>query len=108
MRSIRAGLEYAEPKQLTALLQRQGDPGVLPERTGGRFVGNTNGQPRLVPAMFQESRSYYLLAFQRASSANDGRFHTIDVKVRRRDVRVHARRGHDQLSSGLAARRSAW
>lgn len=98
-----AGLEYVEPKQRMALLQRQGDLNVLPERTGGRFIGNTNGQPNLVPAIFQESRSYYLLGFQPASSRNDGRFHSIDVRVGRRDTIVHARRGYYARSSRTAS-----
>ncbi len=39
-------------------LQRQGDLRVLPERTGGRAVMNTNGPDSVVPDIFRESDSY--------------------------------------------------
>lgn len=74
------------------LLQRQGNLAVLPDRTGGRTVLNTNYPEGRVPDVFRESESYYLLGFEPA--AMDGRDHTISVHVNRRDVNVRSRRAH--------------
>jgi hypothetical protein len=74
------------------LLLRQGNLAVLPDRSGGRTVLNTNDPEGRVPAVFRESESYYLLGFEPA--AIDGREHTISVQVNRRDVTVRSRRAH--------------
>jgi hypothetical protein len=44
--------------------------------------------------MFVENSSYYLVGIQPASSAADGRFRRLDVKVRRPDAEVRTRAGY--------------
>lgn len=93
--SPRDGSRDGPPPTLTAarsqqLLTRQGHLGVLPDRTGGRLVLNTNDPEARVPDIFRESGAYYLLGFE--PTATDGRLHTISVRVNRPDVRVRARR----------------
>jgi VWFA-related protein len=75
-------------------LQRQGDLQVLPDRTGGRAVMNTNGPDVVVPEIYQESDSYYLIGFRPADPSPNGRFHQIIVKTTRRGLDVHARSGY--------------
>ena len=75
-------------------LQRQGDLRVLPERTGGRAVMNTNGPDSVVPEIFRESDSYYLIGFRPADPSPNGKFHQITVKTTRRGLDVHARSGY--------------
>jgi VWFA-related protein len=75
-------------------LQRQGDLRVLPERTGGRAVMNTNGPDSVVPEIFRESDSYYLIGFRPADPGPNGKFHQVTVKTRRRGLEVHARSGY--------------
>jgi VWFA-related protein len=75
-------------------LVRQGNLHVLADRTGGRTIVNANDPDTLVPAIFDESSAYYSLGFERARRAIDGTFHEIAVKVNRRNVAVHSRRGH--------------
>jgi hypothetical protein len=77
-----------------SVLQRQGDLGVYPERTGGRAVVNSNAPENLVPAIFAESRSYYVLGFEPANPKRDGKFHDIKVTVDRPGVSVHPRQGY--------------
>jgi hypothetical protein len=74
------------------LLARQGHLAVLPDRTGGRTVLNTNDPEGRVPAVFRESESYYLLGFE--PGVTDGRTHAISVRVNRSDVTVRSRRAH--------------
>jgi len=75
-------------------LQRQGNLEVLPDRTGGRAVLNTNAPEAAVPALFRESEAYYLLGFRPGNSSHDGRFHQITVKTARRGLDVRARSGY--------------
>jgi VWFA-related protein len=74
-------------------LQRQGNLEVLPRRTGGRAVLNTNAPEAAVPALFRESESYYLLGFRPGNSSHDGKFHHITVTTARRGLDVRARSG---------------
>lgn len=67
---------------------------VLPGHTGGRLVANTNTPSTFMPAIFAESQLYYLLGFEPASAASDGRFRSIRVQVKRRGVTVRARTGY--------------
>jgi VWFA-related protein len=66
---------------------------VLPDHTGGRLVSNTNAPADLMPAVFAESRSYYLIGFEPAAVGDDT-FHRIEVRVNRPGVTVQARRWH--------------
>lgn len=75
-----------------ANLVRQGNISVLPDRTGGRTVLNTNAPAMRVPDIFAESDSYYLLGFQPRTF--DGLTHNISVKVNRRGVDVRTRKGY--------------
>lgn len=75
-------------------LQRQGNLQVLPDRTGGRAVMNTNGPDLAVPQIFHESDSYYLIGFRPADPGATGKFHRIAVKTTRRGLDVRARSGY--------------
>jgi VWFA-related protein len=75
-------------------LLRQGNLQVLPDRTGGRAVLNTNGPDLAVPGILHESDSYYLIGFRSADSTANGKFHRITVKTARRGLDVRARSGY--------------
>jgi VWFA-related protein len=76
-------------------LQRQGDLSVYPDLTGGRAIQNTNTPQDLVPALFAESQSYYVLGFTPQTPRADGTHHDIKVEVKRKGVVVHPRKGYD-------------
>lgn len=89
----RAGeVMIARREAVNTQLQEQGELRVLPARTGGRTVMNTNGPQDRVPEIIRESQSYYLLGFRPAETADPGRVRSIEVRVNRRGVDVHARR----------------
>jgi len=67
---------------------------TLSANTGGFAVVNTNDFAPGVRQIFRENSSYYLIGYERAAAAADGRFHRIDVRVNRPDVTVRARRGY--------------
>jgi VWFA-related protein len=74
--------------------QREENLHLPADHTGGRTVVNTNAPDAQVPAIFDESHSYYLLGFEPADAVPNGKFHTISVKVARRGVSLRTRTGY--------------
>lgn len=83
----------------TEHLKRQGALGVLPDRTGGRAVMNTNAPDLQVSSIFRESDSYYLIGFRPADSTPNGKFHEIRVATNRRGLHARARSGYTAASA---------
>ena len=65
----------------------------LAERTGGRAIINTNDPGPALQSIGRELRSYYSLGYEPAH-AGDGRYHRVEVKVKRRGVQVRHREGY--------------
>jgi VWFA-related protein len=66
----------------------------LAERTGGLYIGDTNDLNTGFARIDADRRFHYLLAYSSTNPALDGKFRRIEVKVRRKDVRVRARSGY--------------
>jgi len=62
------------------------------ENTGGRAVIDTNDDVGHVAAIFEEVRSYYLVAYELTDRKGDGKFHRVEVKVDRPGVEVLTRK----------------
>jgi VWFA-related protein len=62
--------------------------------TGGRAIVNTNDPTEQLNGVMADASAYYLIGYTPTRRGNDGRFHEIDVRVKRRGVRVTARRGY--------------
>lgn len=67
---------------------------TLAETTGGRAVVNNNDMDRQVPAVLDESSSYYLLGVERPPARQEGQLRRVEVRVNRRDVNVRTRNGY--------------
>jgi VWFA-related protein len=96
---------------LNTAFGRHADLPFLANLTGGRFVFEDNEPERVVPAIIDEIGSYYLLGFPAADVAKTrSGVHTIDVKVRGRDLTVQARSayrpGRTAAADEAAARRA--
>jgi VWFA-related protein len=93
--AARPSLERPSPDR-TAInaenLRRQENLRYLPQRTGGRTLVNTNDPNALVAAVLGESSTYYTLGFRPHATKRDGQLHRIDVRVRRENVDVLARK----------------
>ena len=92
----------------TDLLRTQQSLTVLPERTGGRAVVNTNASLEKVADIFQESDAYYVLGIEREPSARPATRRSLEIKVARRNVRAYAQRqfftpGPDPAASPASA-----
>jgi len=62
--------------------------------TGGRAIVNTNNPMEQLKAVMSDASAYYLVGYAPTRKTNDGRFHEIKVRVKRRGVRVSARHGY--------------
>jgi VWFA-related protein len=100
-----------DPRGLTtgslANLRRTRDlMSLLAEETGGRATIGRNSFEHGLSDMVRDSSSYYLLGYT-TRAGNDGKFHDIRVRVKRKDVDVRARKGYWALSPEDALRAAA-
>jgi VWFA-related protein len=80
---------------------------TLAGNTGGRAIVDTNDFESGVAAIFEENSSYYLLGFQPADAAQDGKFRRISVGVNRPDLLVRTRSGYQADKPDAAKRKAA-
>jgi VWFA-related protein len=66
----------------------------LSRETGGRAIVNSNEPTKRLAQVIGDASAYYLLGYTPVRDMADGKFHRIEVKVRRPGVRVLARRGY--------------
>ena len=76
--------------------------------TGGRRIGLTNDFSPALRGVMSDASDYYLLGYESPQTKPDGKFHEIDVRVRRKGVRVIARNGYwsprpEEASTATAA-----
>jgi hypothetical protein len=73
------------------------------ETTGGvAIAAGTNDFSRGFATIVQDASSYYLLGYSPEPAQDDGKFHSISVRVKRPDVEVRARRGYYASPQGAA------
>ena len=75
----------------------------ISDETDGKAIVNRNTLEQGLQAVIRDSSSYYLLGYT-SQTPNDGKFHQITVRVKRRDVNVRARRGFWAVSPDDAIR----
>jgi VWFA-related protein len=80
---------------------------VLAENTDGRAIVNQNDLGRGLQQLLTDSSSYYLLGYNSTQAPQDGKFHRIEVRVKRPRVSVRARRGYWALTAEDAAASAA-
>lgn len=78
----------------TELRAAQDSLRVLAEETGGFAVVNQNDFATAFERLVADNSSYYVLAYYPPTSKRDGKFHRIEVRVKRPGLRVRARRGY--------------
>jgi hypothetical protein len=67
---------------------------TLSERTGGEAFVGTNTPERALRQAVKDASAFYLLGYPSLRNWQDGKFHKIGVRVKRRGVDVRARRGY--------------
>jgi VWFA-related protein len=64
------------------------------DETGGRAIHNTNDHAEHLDEIIEDASAYYLVGYAPSREMADGKFHKIDVDIKRRGARVVARRGY--------------
>jgi VWFA-related protein len=68
---------------------------MLADTTGGRAIVNTNNPDDQLKKVIDDASAYYLVGYTPTRPiANDGKFHKISVKVKRRGLHVTSRQGY--------------
>lgn len=80
---------------------------VLANNTDGRAIVNRNDLAAGMKQIMRDASGYYLLGYTSTAAPTDGRFHTIDVRVKRPNVDVRARKGYWAYTAEDAARATA-
>lgn len=80
---------------------------VLADNTDGRAIVNRNDLAAGMKQIMRDASGYYLLGYTSTSAPTDGRFHTIDVRVKRPGVDVRARKGYWAYTVDDVARATA-
>lgn len=62
--------------------------------TGGRRIVNSNAPDPQLTRVVEDASAYYLVGYSPTRDFADGKFHKIDVRVKRRGAHVDARRGY--------------
>lgn len=69
-------------------------PNSLAIDTGGMMIRNENNIGRALETIAEDAGTYYVIGYRPTNQAFDGKFRRIDVRVKRPDLRVRARRGY--------------
>jgi VWFA-related protein len=67
---------------------------TLADQTDGRAIVNRNDPLPELRRMVTDMSAYYLLGYTSTLAPRDGKFHPIQVRVKRRDVDIRARKGY--------------
>ncbi len=96
LETLAATASGARRTSADANLFRQANLAVIADYTGGRTVVSTNDPERLVPELFQETATYYLIGIPRAEGGKDAdQRRNLRVRVKGRDdLIVRARTGY--------------
>src|SRR5262249_38004580 len=80
---------------------------ILADNTDGRAIVNRNDLAAGMKQIIRDSGGYYLLGYTSSAAPADGKFHAIDVHVKRPGVEVRARKGYWAYTAEDAARATA-
>lgn len=91
--------EAVGPKQDARSLQlTQNTLRSIADETDGRAIVNRNDLAPGLAQIVRDSSFYYLLGYNSTQAPQDGKFHEITVRVKRRGVDVRARKGYWALT----------
>ena len=77
---------------------------ILADETDGRAILNSNDLDKGLRQIVTDTSAYYLLGYTSTLSQPDGKFHRINVRLKRPGLQVRARPGYLALSAAEAER----
>jgi VWFA-related protein len=99
------GSQNAQQGLLNDMKLSQDSLRTLAEETGGFAAVNQNMLASAFGRIVDANSRYYVLGYYPPSTARDGRFHRIEVRVKRPGLRVSARRGYASPRGRTSAER---
>ena len=99
------GVNQASPVNLAdmARLAPEAGLGILANETGGQRIDSTNDLSKAFPRLDEDLRSYYALTYASPRSEPDGKFHKIEVKVKKGGLSPRTRSGYVSLPPAAGA-----
>jgi hypothetical protein len=89
-----------DPQQDAARLRtRQDSLRRLATDTDGEAIINTNNQSAILKRIADDMSSYYLIGYYSSNTRLDGRFRSIQVRVKPAGIQVRARRGYRGMTA---------
>ena len=85
--------ENTVPEASSTSIGRMQDLRALAETTGGFAIVNTNSYHDAFSRVVRENSSYYILGFSTAPQT-DGRFHAVEIRMKRPGLTVRSRGGY--------------
>ncbi len=79
---------------------------VLADQTDGRAIVNQNDLERGLKQIIRDTSAYYLIGYS-SSAPTDGKFHKIEVKLKRPGLQVRSRKGYWAATPAEAAAAAA-
>ncbi len=76
---------------------------TLSDETDGRAIVNRNDLTAGLKQVVRDTSAYYLLGYNSTRASADGKFHRIDVRLKRSGVEVRARKGYWAFTAEEAA-----
>ncbi len=80
---------------------------TLSEETDGRAIVNRNDLSTGLKQVVRDTSAYYLVGYNSSRATSDGKFHRIDVRLKRDGLQVRARKGYWALTAEEAASAAA-
>ena len=82
------------PEASQTKIGRMQDLRSLAEATGGSAIVDTNNFEDAFSRIVQDNSSYYILGFSTSTPRTDGRFHKVQIRVKRPGLEVRSRGGY--------------
>ena len=92
---------------LDSLRQSQDTLRVLADNTDGRAIINRNDLDAGLKQVVRDTSSYYLVGYNSTLTSPDGKFHKIEVRLKRPGLQVRSRKGYWAPTAEEAARAAA-
>ncbi|MCX6543610.1 MAG: VWA domain-containing protein [Acidobacteria bacterium] len=94
-------------QDLNTLRQSQSTLQGLANDTDGRAIVNRNDLAAGLTQVVRDTSSYYLVGYNSSLTTPDGKFHKIDIRLKRPGLQVRARKGYWAPTAEDAARAAA-
>ena len=95
------------PQEAGTLRESQDTLHVLANNTDGRAIINRNDLTGGLKQVVRDTSSYYLVGYNSSLTTPDGKFHKIDVRLKRAGMQVRARKGYWAPTAEEAAKAAA-